>query len=54
MGYELGFVVIKRIKMVEILVGEVAMRSPKHGSQSQLTQVSKDKDIHEAFDLEAS
>ena len=34
MGYELVFIGLKRIKMAEILVGEVAMRSPKHGSSS--------------------
>ena len=40
--------------MVERLVGEVAMRSPKRVSRSKLTQVSRDKAIHEALDLEAS
>ena len=40
--------------MVERLVGEVAKRSYKEGSQAQSTQASRDKDIHEAFDLEAS
>ena len=54
MGYELSFIGLKRIKMVERLVGEVAMRSPKHGARAKLTQVSRDKAIHEAFDLEAS
>ena len=40
--------------MVERLVGEVSNRSYKEGSRAQPTQVSRDKDIHEAFDLEAS
>ena len=54
MGYELSLIGLKRIKMVERLVGEVAMRSPKHVSRAKLTQVSRDKAIHEALDLEAS
>ena len=40
--------------MVERLVGEVAERSYKEGSRAQPTEVSRDKAIHEAFDLEAS
>ena len=40
--------------MVDILVGEVDMISPKNGSRSQLTQVNRDKVFHEYFDLEAS
>ena len=40
--------------MVERLVGEVAKRSYKEGSRAQPTQVSRDKAIHEAFDLEGS
>ena len=40
--------------MVERLVGEVAKRSYKEGSQAQPTQVSRDKAIHKDFDLEAS
>ena len=40
--------------MVERFVGEVAMRFPNNGSRAKLTQVSRDKDIHEALDLEAS
>ena len=54
MEYELVFIGLKWIGMVEILVGEVAMRSQKHVSRSKMTQVSRDKDIHEALDLEAS
>ena len=37
MGYEPVFIGLKWIEMVEILVGEVDRRSPKHGSQAQLT-----------------
>ena len=51
MGYEPIFIGLKWIEMVEILVGEVDMRSPKHGSRAQLTQVNRDKACHEAFDL---
>ena len=40
--------------MVERLVGELAKISYKEGSRAQPTQVSRDKAIHEAFDLEAS
>ena len=40
--------------MVEILVGEVAKISYKEGSRAQPIQVSRNKAIHEAFDLEAS
>ena len=40
--------------MVERLVGEVANRSYKEGSRAQPNQVSRDKAIHEAFDLEGS
>ena len=54
MGYEPVFIGLKCIEMVEILVGEVDMRSPKHGSRAQLTQVNRDKSFHESFDLEAS
>ena len=54
MGYELVFIGLKWIEMVDILVVEVDMRSPKHGSRAQLTQVNKDKAYHESFDLEAS
>ena len=54
MEYEILFRGLRWIGMVEILVGEVAMRSPKHGSRAKLTQVSRDKAIHEALDLEAS
>ena len=54
MGYELVFIGFKWIEMVEILVGEVDRRSLKNESRAQLTQVNKDKDYHEYFDLEAS
>ena len=54
MGYEHVYIGLKWIEMVEILVGEVDMRSPKHGSRAQLTQVNRDKVCHKAFDLEAS
>ena len=54
MVYELVFIGLKWIEMVEILVGEVDRRSLKDGSQAQLTQVNKDKAFHEAFDLEGS
>ena len=54
MGYEPIYIGLKWIGMVDILVGEVDMRSPKHGSQAQVTQVNRDKACHEAFDLEAS
>ena len=37
MGYEPIFIGLKWIEMVDILVGEVAMRSPNNGSQAQLT-----------------
>ena len=53
MGYEPIFIGLKWLDMVEILVGELDMRSPKHGSQAQLTQVNRDKACHESFDLEA-
>ena len=52
--YELVFIGLKGIGMVEKLVGEVAMRSPKERSRALLTQVSRDKARHEAFVLEAS
>ena len=54
MGYGSIFIGLKWIEMVEILVGEVDRRSPKHGSWAQLTHVNRDKVFHEAFDLEAS
>ena len=54
MGYEPIYIGLKWIGMVEILVGEVDRRSPKHGSRAQLTQVNKGKASHEDFDLEAS
>ena len=54
MGYELVSIGLKGIEMVEILVGEVDMRSPNYGSRAQLTQVNRDKVFHEYFDLEAS
>ena len=54
MGYEPVFIGLKWIEMVEILVGEVDMRAPKHVSRAQLTQVNRDKVCHEYFDLEAS
>ena len=53
MGSEPIYIGLKWIEMVEILVGEVDMRSPKHGSQAQLTQVNRDKAFHKSFDLEA-
>ena len=53
MGYELVFIGLKWIWIVERLVGEVAKRSYKEGSQDQPNQVSRDKAIHESFDLEA-
>ena len=54
MGYKLSFIGLKRLKMVERLVGEVAMRSPKERSRALLTQVSRDKARHEDFVLEDS
>ena len=54
MGYEPIFIGLKWIEMLDILVGEVDMRSPKNGSWAQLTQVNRNKACHEAFDLEAS
>ena len=54
MGYELVFIGLKWIEMVEILVGEVDRRSPKDGSEAQLNQVNRDKACHEYFILEAS
>ena len=54
MGYEPVFIGLKWIEMVDILVGEVDRKFPKHGSRAQLTQVNRDKACHEAFDLEAS
>ena len=54
MEYELVFIGLKGIGMVEKLVGEVAMRSPKERYRALLTQVSRDKARHEAFVLEAS
>ena len=54
MGYEPIFIGLKWIEMVDILVGEVDMRSPKHRSLAQLTQVNRDKVCCEYFDLEAS
>ena len=53
MGYEPIFIGLKWIEMVDILVGEVDMRSPKHGSRAQLTQVNMDKACHKYFDLES-
>ena len=53
MGYEPVYIGLKWIGMVDILVGEVDMRSPKNVSQAQLTQVNRDKVFHEDFDLEA-
>ena len=53
MGYEPIYIGLKWIEMVDILVGEVDRRSPKDGSRARLTQVSRDKACHEAFDLEA-
>ena len=53
MGYDPIYIGLKWIGMVEILVGEVDMRSPKHGSRAQLTQLNRDNDCHKAFDLEA-
>ena len=54
MGHEPVIIGIKWIEMVEILVGEVDRRSPNDGSQSQLTQVNRDKACHKYFDLEAT
>ena len=54
MGYEPVYISLKWIEMVDILVGEVDMRSPKHGFWAQLTQVNRNKAFHEAFDLEDS
>ena len=53
MGYEPVFVGLKWIEMVEILMVEVDKRSPKDGSQAQLTRVNRDKACHEAFDLKS-
>ena len=47
MGYDPIFIGLKWIEMVDILVGEVDRRSPKDGSQAQLTQVNRDKAYHE-------
>ena len=54
MGYELVFIGLKWIEMVDILVGEVERRSQKHGSQAHLTHLNRDKACHKSFDLEAS
>ena len=54
MGYDPIYIGLKWIEMVDILVVEVDMRSPKHGSRAQLTQVNRDKYFHKYFDLEAS
>ena len=54
MEYELVFIGLKGIVMVQKLVGEVAMRSSKEGFRAQLTQVSMDKVIHEALVQETS
>ena len=54
MEYELVFIGLKEIGMVEKLVGEVAMRSSKEGFRAQLTQVSRDNVRHKALVLEAS
>ena len=54
MGYEPIFIGLKWIEMVEILMVEVDKRSPKDGSQAQLTRVNRDKAYHEDFDLEDS
>ena len=40
--------------MVEIIMGDVAIRSYQEGSQAQLTQIDRDKGGHEAHVLEAS
>ena len=42
------------IGIVEIIVGEVALRSYQEGSLAQLTHIDRDKGGHEAHDLEAS
>ena len=55
MEYELIFIGLKWIGMVDRLVGEVAIRSYKvEGSRPQPTQVSRDKVRHEALVLEVS
>ena len=48
MGYEPIFIGLKWIEMVDILVGEVDMRSSKNRAEAQLTQVNRDKACHEA------
>ena len=53
MDYEIVFIGLKGIGMVEKLVGEVDMRYSKEGFQAQLTQVSRDKVRHEDLVLEA-
>ena len=54
MEYELVFIGLKRIGMVEKLVGEVAMISSKEVFRAQLTQESRDKVRHETLVLESS
>ena len=54
MGYEPVYIGLKWIGMVDILVGEVDWRSPKHVSRAQLTHVNRDKVFHQYFDIEAS
>ena len=54
MGYEVVYIDLKWIDMVDILVGEVDRRSPKDRSRAQLTQVNRDKACRKAFDLEVS
>ena len=54
MGIEPTLIGLQWIEMVEIWVDKVDRRSPKDGSQGQLTQLNRDKAYHEAFDLETS
>ena len=54
MRYEPVYIGLKWIGMVDILAVELDMRSLKHGSRAQLTQVNRGKAFHEYFDLEAS
>ena len=54
MGYELVFIGLKWIWIVERMVGEVAIRSYQEGSRLQPTQIDRDNVGHEAYILEAS
>ena len=54
MGHDIVFIGLKRIGIVEIIMGEVAIRSYQEGSRLQPTQIDRDKGGHEAHVLETS